>query len=121
MKKYFLAILMALMLLLVACNTPQAVEDAADTASEAVEEAADAVEETVEEAVEEVEEVMAELECTDALGCVEVEAGDPINIAYMIVTSGAVAFLGEDQVGGIEIAIDDRGGELLGREIELTG
>lgn len=126
LKRLFYVLSMLLLAAaLAACNTPEAVEEAAETASEAVEEAADAVEETVEEAVEEVEEavdeVMGEVECTDALGCVEVEEGDPINIAYMIVTSGAVAFLGEDQVGGIEIAIDDRGGELLGREIELSG
>ncbi|MEM9774461.1 MAG: hypothetical protein AAF902_07780, partial [Chloroflexota bacterium] len=111
LKRLFYVLSMLLLAAaLAACNTPEAVEEAADTASEAVEEAADAVEETVEEAVEEVVEVMAELVCSDAIGCVEVEAGDPINIAYMIVTSGAVAFLGEDQVGGIEIAIDDRGG-----------
>ena len=62
-----------------------------------------------------------ELECTDEIGCVEVGPDEPINIAYMLTTSGATAFLGEDSVGGIEIAIDDRGGELLGHEIEVSG
>ena len=34
--------------------------------------------------------------------------------------SGANAVLGEDMVYGIEVAVDDRGGELLGHEIELN-
>jgi len=60
-------------------------------------------------------------DCTDAIGCVVVEEGDPIVIGYMLTTSGATAFLGEDSLGGIEIAIEERGGELLGAEIELVG
>ena len=96
-----------------------------ETVTETVEEAAEVVEETVDEAVEAVdeavEEVMAELECSDPLGCVEVDADDPVTIAYMLTTSGATAFLGEDSLGGIEIAISDRGGEILGHEIELAG
>ncbi|MCB0061277.1 MAG: branched-chain amino acid ABC transporter substrate-binding protein [Caldilineaceae bacterium] len=63
----------------------------------------------------------AALECTDELGCVEIAPDEPIHIAYMLTISGGTAFLGEDSRGGIEIAIDDRGGELLGHEIELTG
>ncbi|RME83480.1 MAG: branched-chain amino acid ABC transporter substrate-binding protein, partial [Caldilineae bacterium] len=39
----------------------------------------------------------------------------------MLTISGATAFLGEDSKGGIEIAIDDRGGKLLGHDILLTG
>ena len=39
----------------------------------------------------------------------------------MLTISGATAFLGEDSVGAIEIAIDDRGGELLGHSIQLSG
>ncbi len=62
-----------------------------------------------------------ELTCTDAIGCVEVGPDESIHLAYMLTTSGATAFLGEDSRGGIEIAIADRGGELLGHEIELTG
>jgi len=60
-------------------------------------------------------------ECTDAIGCVDVTPGEPIHIAYMLTISGATAFLGEDSLGGIEIAIDDRGGKLLGHDIQLTG
>jgi len=67
------------------------------------------------------DEAAAELTCTDAIGCVEIGPDDPIHIAYMLTISGATASLGEDSRGGIEIAMDDRGGELLGHEISLTG
>jgi branched-chain amino acid transport system substrate-binding protein len=38
----------------------------------------------------------------------------------MLTISGATAFLGEDSNGGIEIALDDRGNQLLGHDILLT-
>jgi branched-chain amino acid transport system substrate-binding protein len=60
-------------------------------------------------------------ECTDAIGCVDIAPDEPVHIAYMLTISGATAFLGEDSQGAIEIAIDDRGGELLGHPISLTG
>lgn len=60
-------------------------------------------------------------ECTDAIGCVDIAADEPVHIAYMLTISGATAFLGEDSKGAIEIAIDDRGGELLGHTIQLSG
>jgi branched-chain amino acid transport system substrate-binding protein len=62
-----------------------------------------------------------EFVCEDPIGCVTVAPDEPIHIAYMLTISGATAFLGEDSVGGIEIAIDDRGGKLLGHDILLTG
>lgn len=60
-------------------------------------------------------------DCDDELGCVVIGPDDPIHIGYMLTVSGATSFLGEDSLGGIEIAIEDRGGELLGHEILLTG
>ncbi len=60
-------------------------------------------------------------ECEDELGCVVIGPDEPVHIAYMLTISGATSFLGEDSLGGIQIAIEDRGGELLGHEIELTG
>ena len=56
--------------------------------------------------------------CTDALGCVEVAADEPVTVVAMHVLSGPVSFFGQDSTGGIEIAIDDYG-DLLGREINL--
>jgi branched-chain amino acid transport system substrate-binding protein len=63
----------------------------------------------------------APFECTDAIGCVDVAPDAPVHIAYMLTVTGATAPLGEDSRGAIEIAINDRGGELLGHTIELTG
>ncbi|MEK7326880.1 MAG: bifunctional serine/threonine-protein kinase/ABC transporter substrate-binding protein, partial [Chloroflexota bacterium] len=59
--------------------------------------------------------------CTDAIGCVDIAPGAPIHIAYALPISGATAPLGAASKGAIEIAIDDKGGELLGHKIELTG
>ena len=56
----------------------------------------------------------------DALGVVTIPPGEPIHIAYWGVLSGADATLGEDSKRGVEIAIDDKGGKLLGRDIRLT-
>ena len=59
--------------------------------------------------------------CEDAIGCVVIGPDDPVTIGYMLATSGAVAFLGEDSLGGIELALLARESKLLGREIELLG
>jgi branched-chain amino acid transport system substrate-binding protein len=56
----------------------------------------------------------------DELGVVEIPEGEPLNIGFWGVISGADAALGVDSQRGLEIAIDDRGGELLGHEIQLT-
>ena len=58
--------------------------------------------------------------CDDELGCVLVAEDEPIVIGAMLVLSGAVTYLGDDSLGGIELAILDREGRLLGREIELV-
>ena len=60
-------------------------------------------------------------ECTDSIGCVAIAPSDPIHIAYMLSISGKSAFLGKDFKGAIDIAIYDRGGQLLGHKIKLTG
>ncbi len=46
--------------------------------------------------------------------------GEPIKVGAMFVLSGANAVLGEDMVAGIQTAVADRDGELLGHEIELV-
>ena len=58
------------------------------------------------------------LECTDALGCVEVAPDDPILIASTLVISGPNADLGLDSQHGVELAIQFRG-EVLGHAVEL--
>jgi branched-chain amino acid transport system substrate-binding protein len=58
--------------------------------------------------------------CTDKIGCVDIAPGDPIHIAFWGVLSGADATLGQDSVYGVQIAIDDAGGKVLGHDIKLT-
>lgn len=59
-------------------------------------------------------------ECTDELGCVTIGPDEPVHIAYWGVLSGADSTLGEDSKRGVEIAIDDMGGQFRGHEIQLT-
>jgi branched-chain amino acid transport system substrate-binding protein len=53
---------------------------------------------------------------TIEFGCVEVGAEDPINIGVAQVISGADATLGQDQVNGIELALDYRDGTFDGTD-----
>jgi branched-chain amino acid transport system substrate-binding protein len=56
----------------------------------------------------------------DAFGCVEIPTGEPIHFVFWGVLSGADSTLGEDSKRGVEIAIDDNGGKVLGHDIQLT-
>jgi len=57
----------------------------------------------------------------DPLGVVTIKKGQPVHIAYWFVVAGADASLGEDTKRGVEIAIQDKGGKLLGHSIKLSG
>jgi len=57
----------------------------------------------------------------DPLGCVAIKKGQPIHVAYWFVVAGPDASLGEDTKRGVELAIQDKGGKLLGYPIKLTG
>ncbi len=59
--------------------------------------------------------------CTDPIGCVEIGPTDPIHIAYLLVVAGPNAALGTDSRNGVEIAIDDAGGKILGHDIKFDG
>lgn len=65
------------------------------------------------------EETNGEAAGEGALGTVTIDPGAPITIASIQTISGGTAPLGQDQVTAIEIAIEDRGGEMLGHAIEL--
>ncbi|HLW60196.1 MAG TPA: branched-chain amino acid ABC transporter substrate-binding protein [bacterium] len=58
---------------------------------------------------------------TDPIGVVKVGPGEPITIAYWLVTSGSDGSLGTDSKRGIEIAIDDMHGKFMGHDIKLIG
>ncbi|MHB8765905.1 MAG: branched-chain amino acid ABC transporter substrate-binding protein [Deferrisomatales bacterium] len=57
----------------------------------------------------------------DPLGVVTIKANQPIHVAYWMVVAGPDASLGIDTRRGVEIAIEDKGGKLLGHPIKLTG
>jgi branched-chain amino acid transport system substrate-binding protein len=59
--------------------------------------------------------------CSDPLGCVDVQPGAPIHIAYGLVIAGPNETLGIDSRRGIEIAIDDVKNTVLGHPLSLTG
>lgn len=56
--------------------------------------------------------------CDDAIGCVEIAAGEPIRLASALVITGPNESLGLDSQHGVEIAISDRG-EIHGHSVEL--
>ncbi len=62
----------------------------------------------------------ADAVCDDPLGCIEIEPEDPIIVGAMLVVSGAINYLGEDTLGGIELALLARDYMLLNHEIELV-
>ena len=62
----------------------------------------------------------AEFKCEDPIGVVKIKKGDPIHIANWMVVVGPNQTLGTDTKRGVEIAVDDVGGKLLGHPIKLT-
>jgi branched-chain amino acid transport system substrate-binding protein len=56
----------------------------------------------------------------DKIGVIKIKKGQPIHIACWMVVAGSDASLGTDTKRGVEIAIDDKGGKLLGHPIKLT-
>jgi branched-chain amino acid transport system substrate-binding protein len=56
----------------------------------------------------------------DPIGVVKIKPGEPIHMACWMVVVGADASLGTDTKRGVEIAIEDKGGKVLGFPIKLT-
>ena len=57
----------------------------------------------------------------DPIGCVAIKKGQPIHVAYWMVVAGGDSSLGIDTRRGVEIAIQDKGGKLMGYTIKLSG
>jgi branched-chain amino acid transport system substrate-binding protein len=57
----------------------------------------------------------------DPIGVVTIKKGQPIHIAWWMVVAGADATLGIDTRRGVEIAVQDKGGKILGYPIKLSG
>lgn len=58
-------------------------------------------------------------QCTDAIGCVDITPNDPIQIGVLQVLSGDLQPFGQSGLRSIELAVDDRGRQLLGHPIQL--
>jgi len=61
------------------------------------------------------------VQAKDPIGEVKLRAGEPIHIAYWVVISGPNTSLGTDVVRGIEIAVDDFGGQIKGWPLKMSG
>ena len=111
-KRVFLliSVLVASSMLLAACGAPAATQAPAAAPTEAPAAAAPTA----------AAPAPAAFTCTDKIGCLDIGPTDPIHIAQWGVLSGADATLGQDSTYGIQIAINDAGGKLLGHDIKLT-
>jgi branched-chain amino acid transport system substrate-binding protein len=58
-------------------------------------------------------------ECTDLIGCMQITPDQPVKIGVLQVLSGEQEPFGRSGLRSIEMALDDRGGKLLGHSIEL--
>jgi branched-chain amino acid transport system substrate-binding protein len=56
----------------------------------------------------------------DPMGVVKIKPGEPIHIACWFVVAGPDTSLGTDTKRGVEIAVDDKGGKILGFPIKLS-
>ena len=56
----------------------------------------------------------------DPIGVVTIKPNEPVHIACWMVIAGPDASLGTDTKRGVEIAIDDKGGKILGHPIKLS-
>jgi branched-chain amino acid transport system substrate-binding protein len=66
-------------------------------------------------------EMVEPFRCADALGCVDVSPGEPIHIAWIQTVSGITAPLGQTNVNGAQVALNEINFELLGHPIQWDG
>ena len=58
--------------------------------------------------------------CVDPLGCVAIAPNGPVRLGVIQALTGKVAPLGLEQLRGLELALDKRGGTILGHPVELV-
>src|SRR3990170_3697800 len=61
------------------------------------------------------------LTCSDPLGCIHLEPGQPLQINYLLAFSGVLQAYGSDALRGLEIALEDYQSEVRGHPIVLSG
>jgi len=62
----------------------------------------------------------ADFKYEDKIGVIKIKPGEPIHIACWMVVAGPDASLGTDTKRGVEIAIEDKGGKILGFPVKLS-
>ncbi len=60
-----------------------------------------------------------QLVCGDPLGCVEIPLEAPVRIGVLQALSGKIAPLGQEQIRGLELALEERGGKIAGHPVVL--
>ena len=70
--------------------------------------------------VEKIVEVEVEKPTEDAIGFVDIAAGEPIHLAFMLPTTGGAAVYGTAASNAMEIAVKERG-QIHGHDITITG
>ena len=58
-------------------------------------------------------------ECNDSIGCLQIAKDQPINFAILQALTGKVASLGNEQIRGIELAVLNRKGQILGHPVKF--
>ncbi len=61
-----------------------------------------------------------DLVCDDPLGCIEIGKNESVPLAALLPLSGEAAYLGEEALGGIEIAVGQQSGGILDHPLELV-
>jgi len=62
----------------------------------------------------------AQFKYEDKIGVVKIKKGDPIHIGTWFVVAGPDATLGTDTQRGVELALDDKGGKILGHSVKIS-
>lgn len=58
-------------------------------------------------------------ECTDSIECVSIGPEEPLKIGVLQALSGKIAPLGQEQIRGLELAIDKQKGQILGHTLKI--
>lgn len=59
------------------------------------------------------------IKCSDLLGCITIDTNQPIKLGVLQALSGKVAPLGEAQVRGLQLALDNKDNKILSHPVEL--
>jgi len=118
-RSNFLVSVLLITLLVSACQ-PEVIEVEKEIVVTQVVKEEVEVEKIVEVEVEKIVEVEVEKPTEDAIGFVDIAAGEPIHLAFMLPTTGGAAVYGTAASNAMEIAVKERG-QIHGHDITITG